>query len=342
MPHVAGGGLGSFNHRFAQPTRHVQQHEDHDYPADRFPFTYDEQHDVLSDQTDGILKRAAADGTAPPRDAHADRPANTGTAAARSSTPTPWASGTPRRRPTCASTPSAARSTGRGASRPSPATGENLDNPGDYRPLLRALVLSLDRWARDGATPPPSVYPTIASGTLVAWDQKSTGFPALPGVRYPEVIQQPPLLDLGPRWRTQGIIDRQPPRVLGDYRVLVARSGPDGNDLGCLLPPEVAVPLATYTGWNLRNRAAGAEGELWSLKGSYLPFAPTKAQRERTGDPRPSLAERYGTLETYAKELTAKCRELRAAGYLLDEDVERIVRRQRERAATAFDTKDAH
>ena len=80
---------------------------------------------------------------------------------------------------------------------------QNAENPGDYRPFLGALLLALDRWARDGTLPPPSMYPTIQGGTLVAWDQKSTSFPAIPGVRYPEVIQQPSLLDFGPRWRSE-------------------------------------------------------------------------------------------------------------------------------------------
>src|SRR5262249_12713374 len=61
MPHVAAGGLGFFNHRFAQPTRHNSQYEEHLYPADRFPFTYEEMTDPLSKRTDGILRRTAAE-----------------------------------------------------------------------------------------------------------------------------------------------------------------------------------------------------------------------------------------------------------------------------------------
>jgi hypothetical protein len=335
MPHVAGAGLGSFNHRFAQPTRHVQQHDHHDYPADRFPFAYDEQHDPLSGQTDGLLKRAVASRTAP-LVMHTQSAGEYWTRSGSLVHTDPLGKRD-------ASPPANVRiyafggtQHGPGSFPPQRGDGQNPDNPGDYRPLLRALVLALDRWVREGTRPPPSVYPTIADGTLVAWDQKSAGFPAIPGVRYPQVIQQPSLLDFGSRWPTQGIIDVQPPVARGDYRVLVARCGADGNELGCLLPPEVAVPVAAFTGWNLRRREAGAEGELLSLKGSYLPFARTKAQRERTGDPRPSLEERYGTLEAYIKQLTAKCGELRAAGYLLEEDLERIVRRQQERAASAF------
>jgi hypothetical protein len=70
MPHVAGGGLGFFNHRFAQPTRHNGQHEEHLYPTDIFPFTYGTSRDeyraggktVTRDQPDGILKRIADEG----------------------------------------------------------------------------------------------------------------------------------------------------------------------------------------------------------------------------------------------------------------------------------------
>ena len=147
---------------------------------------------------------------------------------------------------------------------PSRGIADNLLNPGDYRPFLRGLLDGLDAWVRDGAEPPASVYPTIGKGTLVDWSRKYTGFPSLPGVRYPEVIQRPPALDLG--------ADFSMPKVLGHYTVKVPRCGPDGNDLGTLLPAEVAVPLATYTGWNLRRRDVGAEGMLASLSGSWLPF----------------------------------------------------------------------
>src|SRR5262249_11059306 len=143
----------------------------------------------------------------------------------------------------------------------------NLNNPGDYRPFLRALLDALDAWAGKGTAPPPSVYPRIDTGTLVDWRQKSTGFPTIPGVRYPGVIQKPPVSQYGPDFRTKGIIAIEPPRVSGHYTVLVPKSAPDGNDLGTLLAPEVAVPLATYTGWNLRRKGVGAEEELASLIG---------------------------------------------------------------------------
>jgi hypothetical protein len=145
-------------------------------------------------------------------------------------------------------------------------------------------------------------------------------------VRYPEVIQRPPAADYGPEFFSRGVITVEPPAVRGHYAVLVPKSGPDGNDLGTLLPPEVAVPLATYTGWNLRRRDVGAEGMLASLMGSYLPFPKTKAERQSAGDPRESIEERYGSFDEYRKRFAAACDELREKRYLLKEDADRLLK----------------
>ncbi len=336
IPHVSGGGMGSFNHRFAQPTRHAGQHDHHDYPPDRFPFAYETQTDPLTGQTDGILRGAAESGAAPlvfhtqsssefwhrsgslvltdplgQRDAEV--PDNVrvyifgGTQHGPSSFP------------------------------PKAGDGQTAANPGDYHPFLRALLLALDRWNAAGEEPPPSVYPKIGTGDLVAWTQNATGFPDLPGIQYPGVIQQPSYLDFGPRWLTEKIADRQPPLPRGDYQVRVPRSDADGNDLGCLPPPEVAVPVATYTSWRLRSEEAGAGGELASLTGSYIPFPLSREEREKSGDPRLSLEERYGTLETYMEKLEAQCHAYEARRYLLPEDTARILETQRERVSPLFE-----
>jgi len=335
IPHVTGGGLGSFNHRFAQPTRHGGQHDHHDYPADRFPFAYEMQRDPLSGSEDGILQRATASETAP-RIMHTQSTAEYWTRAGSLVHTDPLGERD-------AKVPENVRIYTFGGTQHGPSSfppthgdGQNLYNPANYKPYLRSLLLALDRWSRDGTPPPASVYPTISSGSLVAWDQQSTGFPAIPGVRYPLVIRQPTLLDFGPRWDTKRIIDRQPPGDLGEYRVLVPRCGPDGNEHGCLDPPEVAVPLATCTGWNLRSSEAGAENELVGLRGSYIPFSITTVDRQRSKDPRPSLEQRYGTLENYLDQLGSACRQLESSGYLLGEDTERVLRELRSRAAPLF------
>jgi hypothetical protein len=336
IPHVSGAGLGSFNHRFAQPTRHVTQHDHHDYPADRFPFAYETQTDSISGQTSGILQRARASNTEP-LVLHTQSAAEYWTRSGSLALTDPLGQRD-------AEVPANVRIYSFGGTQhgpssfpPSKGSGKNLSNPADYKPFLRALLLALDRWVRDGVPAPASVYPTIRDGTLVAWDEKSTGFPCIPGVDYPQVIQQPSYWDFGPKWLTEGIVDLQPPQARGDYRVLVPRCGDDGNELGCLLPPEVAVPVATFTGWNLRSREAGAENELVSLQGSYLPFPVTKSERVQGNDPRLSIEERYGTLDRYLAQLTAECQELQEAGFMLAEDVQRTINVQRERVAPFFE-----
>ena len=331
MPHVAGAGLGFFNHRFAQPTRHNGQQLEHLYPGDRFPFAYGDSVDPFTGETDGIMHRTAAKEpkllpkimhtqgsgeywhrsgslvhTDPLGKRDADIPENV-------------------RLYTFGGTQHSAA-----ASPPDRGMGDNLLNPADYRPYLKALLDALDAWVRDGATPPASVYPRIDEGTLVDWRQASTGFPAIPGVRYPEVIQQPHLLDYGPEFASRGILSIVPPRKRGDYVVLVPKCGPDGNELGTLLPPEVATPLATHTGWNLRRAEVGAEGMLVGLMGSYLPLPRTRAERLAVGDPRQSLEERYGSFDAYRQQFEAACRNLVKSRYLLQDDAERLVKSRSE------------
>jgi hypothetical protein len=337
IPHVAGGGLGSFNHRFAQPTRHSNQHDHHDYPPDRFPFAYETQTDPLSGQVDGILQRSGATKTAP-LVMHTQSAGEYWTRSGSLPHTDPIGVRDAR-------VPDRVRIYAFGGTQHGPAgwppqkgAGQTLQNPGDYKPFLRALLLALDRWAKQGTSPPSSVYPTIEGGTLVDWRSAGTGFPNIPGVTYPEIIQQPSWLDFGPRWQTERIVDYQPPKIRGDYKVLAPRSDADGNDLGCLLPPEVEVPVATYTGWNLRTAEVGAEGELVALTGSYIPFPRTKQDRERTGDPRMSVQERYGTLDEYVRRFREACQKLKGDGYMVDEDVDRLTRLHRERVSVLFAT----
>jgi hypothetical protein len=320
MPHVSGGGLGFFNHRFAQPTRHNAQHEEHHYPADVFPFAYADAIDPFTSRTDSILHRLNA--------SHQPKILHTQSAAEY------WhRSGslvhTDPAGQNDATIPDNVRIYAFGGTQHSPAAdppsrgiADNLHNPADYRPFLRALLLALDAWTRDGTAPPDSVYPRIAAGTLVEFQK--TGFPALPGVRFPEVIQRPQALDFGPEFLKRGVITIEPPRVRGNYGVLVPKCNTDGNDLGTLLVPDVAVPLATYTGWNLRRRDVGAEGMLASLTGSYFPLAKTQTERRALGDPRVSIAERYGTFAAYRKLYSAECTRLTNLRYLLPEDTKRL------------------
>src|SRR5262249_43673738 len=216
MPHVAGGGLGFFNHRFAQPTRHNGQHEEHSYPGDMFPFTYGDSTDAFSKRTDGILRRLAAeDAKLLPKVMHTQSAAEYWHRSGSLVHTDPLATRDE-------ALPDNVRLYAFGGTQHGPASdppgrgvADNLLNPGDYRPFLRALLDALDAWVKDGTEPPTSVYPRLDKGTLVGWRQKESGFPAIPGVRYPEVIQRPSALDHGEEFRTKGILSVHPPRILG-------------------------------------------------------------------------------------------------------------------------------
>ena len=94
----------------------------------------------------------------------------------------------------------------------------------------------------------------------------------------------------------------------------------DGNERAGIRLPEVAAPLGTFAGWNLRRAEMGAPDALGRWDGSFLPFAPTEAERLRRRDPRPSLEARYPSRAAYVEKVTAAAAALRRAGFLLEED----------------------
>ena len=317
MPIIAGGGQGFFNHRFASPTRTSTQHSGHLYPADVFPFAYGEETDPFAGETDGILRRARATGTLP-KVMHLDTSSEywhrsaslvvTDPAGGRDST-----------------IPDEVRVYVFGGAQHSPARepsdrGQQQPNPTNYRPFQEALFLAMDRWITDGTPPPSSVHPRVADGTLVAWRADTVGWAPIPGVRYPTVIQQPEHLDYGPEFRSHRRIDRQPPVRTGRrYGVRVPGLDADDNERGVLRLPSIDVPVATYTSWNLRNPAIGAEDELLSLTGSYIPFPKTVAERAAAGDPRPAIDERYRDFDDYLSKYMEVAERLVADRYLLPE-----------------------
>lgn len=206
-------------------------------------------------------------------------------------------------------------------------------NPIKHRgPVLRALLAALDGWIRDGDEPPASRHPRIDDGTLVDLAAFREKFPAIPGIEAPAQVYRPLRLDPGPRWESEGIADQVPPKTGEPYAALVPAVDADGNELAGIRLPEVAAPLGTATGWNLRDESYGDGGVLAGLAGAWFPFAKTKAEREAQGDPRPSLEERYGDRGGYLEAVAGALLEWHGGGYLLGEDVTRLL----ERAATAW------
>lgn len=321
MPHVAGGGLGFFNHRFASPTRYSTQHADHLCPTDVFPFTYGVESDPFTDRREGILDRCRKSGTAP-KIMHTQTSAEYWNRSGSLAHTDPGGTRDSVIPPEVRVYAFGGAQHGAGNGRPGGvSSGQLPNNPTDYRPLVRGLLVALDRWVRDDVDPPPSRYPRIDHGTLVGWDQAHSGWHPLAGVRYPQVIHQPAFLDYGPEFLTKRRITRHPPVTRGEYRVLVPAYDADDNERGMLQLPSIAVPLATFTGWNHRNRATGAESELTRLNGSYIPFARTATERAKRGDSRAAVEERYTGFDDYLTQYRAVAEQLIAEQYLLEEDL---------------------
>ena len=195
----------------------------------------------------------------------------------------------------------------------------------DYAPLLRAALVNLDRWVSEGAEPPASVFPRIADGTAVFAESNAPLFSKIPGVRFPDRIHRPALIDFG-RDMDKGI-PAYPAKIGAPYRTYVPAVDADGNETVGIRPPELLAPLATFTGWNPRHPEQGAPGDLMSMMGSTLPFLLTRAERERAGDPRTSIAERYPSQGAYLEKVREAARNLVSARHVLAEDVDAIVER---------------
>jgi hypothetical protein len=326
MLHVSGGGRGSFNHRFAQTTRHPSPLEDNQYPADLFPFTTTPETDPVTGETGDVLAAAKATG-------HVPVLMYTGTSTEY------WTRSTSLLHTDVTGTRDAAVDerariyfiTGgqHGIAAARDRVYEYPPNPLDHSPPLRALLLALDRWATTGAAPPDSVYPRIDRGELVTVAAYDSRFPKIPGVRVAGRSLLPSRLDFGPRFKADGIIDLQPPAFGAPYVTLVPDADADGNDKAGIRLPDVAVPLGTYTGWNLRPSRMGAPDQLARWSGSFFAFAGTEEERRRSGDPRPSIAARYASKGEYVSRVAAAADALERRGFLLPEDARAIVERAR-------------
>jgi hypothetical protein len=302
-PHIAGAGLGSFNEPLAKPGYSS-------FPATRAPFT-DVATSSLAGPVAGLLT-----GYGP---AHQPKVVYTDTAVEY------WGQGraaalthtTEDGRADVALPENVRRylisSTQHGESGfPPPSGGPTraLPNPVAQAEVMRALLVAAHEWVARGVAPPASRYPRLADGTLVPL--ASLRFPAVPGAGDPRTAE-------GPARIVDGRVVALP--------FLVPAVDADGNDIAGIRVPDVAVPLATTTGWNFRSARAGNPSALFPLVGSYLPFSRTRAAAASPGDPRRSIEERYPNRSTYLDRIRAAAADLVSARLLLAEDVNNVVQR---------------
>jgi hypothetical protein len=310
--HISGAGKVFANHRFGMPNRTATQHEDRFYPESWFPFGYRLEQDHFTGRNGRIIARKPTDPkviesntsteywqkaaslvhTDPKGRGDADLPANV-------------------RVYLIAGT----QHGGRAGLDDSKGLCQMPRNPHNAAPVLRALLVALEEWVVKGTQPPSSRVPRINSRTAVAPSEirlpKLVGFSSPPGAN-----------PLGPQ------VDwiNPPAGFERTYAVRVPQVDADGNEVAGVRLPPVAVPLGTYTGWNVYR---AYPSELCDRDGSYLPFARTRAERESKGDPRLSLAERYQGKDDYVAKVKAAADALVKQRLLLERDAAAYVEQAR-------------
>src|SRR3954451_1711453 len=283
IAHVAGAGRGSFNHRFAQPSRDGHPYLNFFYPTDIFPFTDVAQRDPETGLTDGLLTHAGSPELLPKVFYTNSEYEYWGRAASLIHTTADGGSDAPLM-DNVRIYLLAAGQHGPGAFPPVQTIGQQRNNPLDYRWAMKALLLAMDRWTADGTLPPPSQYPRISDSTLV--QPARLKFPRLSGVTTTTAVHRAYHADYGPKFAAEGVVTLEPPRIGTAFPILVPQVDADGNGVARIRMPELTVPLATYTGWNLFNDRSGPTDALSSMQGSYIPLPRTAADRKRAGDPR--------------------------------------------------------
>ena len=327
LAHVAGAGRGSFNYRFAQPSRDGQPTSSVLFPVDIFPFTDLPERDPVTGETGGVLDRATAEKVVPRIFFSLTSYEYWGRAAALIHT-----SADGKRDASISDSVRIYHFTGlqhfSGPFPPQRGSGDLLgqqpQSPLPVKYFWRAMIANMDAWVRNNTQPPPSAYPKIADGTLVPLSKYA--FLPIPDVNQPHEANEGYRLGFGPHWR-EGILSIEPPKVGPPFPVLVPQADADGNDRDGVRLPEITVPLATYTGWNLRAPAIGAPDQRVSFEGSYLPFSKTAAERHKTGDLRKSIAERYRDREDYLNRYRHAIDELVKERWILPEDRETLRQR---------------
>ena len=314
MPHVAGARRMATNFRFGQPSRNSRHPQDPAWQIDEFPFTYAVLQDPVSGRRDGLLQKCLSSRTCPkvmqtdsehewwasrasllvtdPVGNHIDLPANV-------------------RAYMMTGTPHYADPDKKVSASPMMVLPVNPMHAG---PPMRALLTALQAWITQGTEPPASRVPMRAHGTLV---EAERAVPLdIPGLPYEGLHSKAFFSD-------HSVL---PPKVLGSYKVLAPLADADGMAVAGVRGMALAVPRATYTGWNPRAPGYGP-GNLYPLQGGVVPFAATRAERLNAKDPRLSLEERYPQPDSYVEAVKSTAARFVQERLLLPEDAERAVQR---------------
>jgi hypothetical protein len=307
IPVIAGGRRGSLNGLFAQPgvlPGELSGHRD----TRIYPFAYPVLRDPVSGTTDGLLRRCQQTGTCP-KIMQIDSENEVANGWGWMLTTGPEGNPIGKQPDNVRLYALAGGDHGSGVLRaaicraPAPA-------PVPTAPFVRAALVSMDDWVRLGKAPPDSRYPDLADGTLTDIETAKASWPAISGYPFVDARNVPE------HWVPGEML----PVAKGRYPVLTPAIDQDGNAIGGIRHPLQAVPTGTISGVGVRLPGRAAENTC-PMIGEYLRFARTRQERQASGDPRPSLEERYpgGTEELVARR-RAVAQRLVEERYLLPSD----------------------
>ncbi len=338
IPHIAGGMRGEFNLRFGQPSKDICY-----VIPEMFPFTDTEQSDPVTGYTGSVLTRLK-DRNVVPKIMFTNTSAEYWRGDAglihtdlETMTDAPEESEFVRRYH-FAGTQHGAGVFPLSDVRASDGLRAELPyNSVDYAPLHRAALVNLDHWATTGEPAPASSHPSFSNGTAVESHTLLDRFKSLPGVRVAPETTRAIRLDYGPEAHL-GRTTTLPPVDGETYPAVVSDIDADFNETAGIRLPDLTVPVASYTGWNLRHPDSGNPDLYIGVTGGFagwtLPLASNAEERAGSSDPRPSIEERYESREAYLQQVRTAAKSLAVEGYLLDEDVVDVV----DRAALKYDT----
>ena len=294
--HIAGVGRLFFNTPFGQPARTNTQHEDHDAPEAWFPFSTAMLEDPISRSKGSVLRGDGSDPLLIETNTSTEYwqkgasllttdPLGTKDVALPANSRAYMIAGT--------------QHGGRAGAATDAGPNVNPRNPHNPMPAVRALLVALDEWVVSGQLPPPSRVPTLSEGTLVEPDK--IGFPSIEGAA---VVKRTNVVDCP----ADG-----PGRA---YRTLVSRVDPDGNEVAGIRLPDIAVPLATYTGWN-EYKAPYPAGEIADRDGSCFAFSAAR------------ITQRYRNRADYVAKVHDAVDALKKDRLLLQEDADKYLEKAR-------------
>jgi hypothetical protein len=297
LVHISGARMTDTNVRFGLPERAPRHPRDPGEAADRFPFTYTDTTNPFTKARDGLLKRCTQSHSCP-KIIEADSEYEWYNSRASLLVTDPG--GKPVKVPanvrlfTMSGTPHIAQPDA--VAKMNPNCVMPL-NPLHQGPLMRAMLDNLDLWVSHGTTPPPTRTPNLSDGTLVEVDEARLPA-AIPGLPYTGM------------------------HVPAEFKLYLPRLNSDGMIVGGIHMPVIDAPKATYTGWN-PHVAGDGPTTLCSLMGGAVAFATTREEREKNGDPRPSVQERYATPVAYVSKVDEIAKTLVRQHLMLEEDLPR-------------------